>query len=64
MPTASEYRAKAVELYAQAQAEPNSLFRGELENLALAYRGLAELADRNAGLCTRLRRQPSRSCSL
>jgi hypothetical protein len=44
------YRAKALELLARADGENNETVKAELENLAVAYRRLAEQAERNAAL--------------
>ena len=48
MPTADEYRIKAAELNAQAERESSPLLCAQLQNLALAYLRLADLADKNA----------------
>jgi len=48
MPTADEYRAKAVDMNARAEREPNMLTRAEFGNLALAYLRLADQAEKNA----------------
>ena len=48
MPTAEEYRVKAVDLNAQAKLAPNSSLRAECEKLALSYLRLAAQAEKNA----------------
>jgi hypothetical protein len=48
MTTGDQYRARAAELSAKAQAETARALRIEYENLALAYLRLADQADRNA----------------
>jgi hypothetical protein len=46
MPTTQDYRAKALEFLAMAQAEASPSVALEFQNLASAYLRLAELADR------------------
>ena len=50
MTQGERYRAKAVEFDARAQVESDASVRRDLENLAGAYRRLAQQADQNAGL--------------
>ena len=48
MPSGNEYRIKAAEMIARAKQEASPIMRSQLENLALAYRRLADQADKNA----------------
>ncbi len=48
MTQTEQYRVKAVEFAAKANAEGNPDIRTQLEALSLSYRRLAEQADRNA----------------
>jgi hypothetical protein len=48
MTPADQYRVKAAEFNAKAREETNSTLRAECERLALGYRHLAELAERNS----------------
>jgi hypothetical protein len=50
MNLSNHYRKRAVELAAVSHGKKDSAARVEWLNMAKAYRRLAELADRNAGL--------------
>ena len=50
MVAGDRYRAKALELLAQADGATNSQMRAEFENLAAAFIRLAEQADRDTKL--------------
>jgi hypothetical protein len=50
MAAGDNYRAKALELLAQAETERDQAARAELESLAAAYLRLAEQAERNSAL--------------